>query len=108
MLDMTKYTKIIDKDSQTKLFCCNFGCGTCATFQIDIDDIDPDFTTYTARVLYESLGCIQFPLPLWDRETLEEKRQETIYYDFDADTLEDMIFLLTEAYRQYLIVLEAI
>lgn len=107
-MKMDNYITVQRKNSNTLLLHCNFGCGTYMHFQIDEWDMDTDFPYYTAHAVDTSFSCLQFPLPLWDRETLEEKRANTVYYDFYATTLQDIVHELAEAYKQYLIELEAI
>lgn len=107
-MKMDNYITVQRKNSNTLLLHCDFGCGTYMHFQIDEWDTETDFPYYTAHAVGTSFACLQFPLPLWDRETLEEKRANTVYYDFYATTLQDIVHELVEAYKQYLIELEAI
>lgn len=107
-MDINNYIKVQRKDNNTLLLHCNFGSGTYMHFQIDEWDKDTDFPYYTAHAVDTSFAYIQFPLPLWDRQSLEEKRTNTLYGDFYATTLQDIVHELAEAYKQYLIELEAI
>lgn len=112
-MNIKQYTRLNRINTYVLAFDCYFGTDTQVRFEI-MDNTDPDgFGGYTALVDYDSLPAFariteQRITARLDADTLEEVRQDTIYGDFYADTLEDMVYLLSEAYQQYLICLELI
>ena len=112
-MNMKQYTRLNRINACVLVFDCYFGTDTQVRFEI-MDNTDPNgFGGYTALVDYDSLPAFAHITEQWitarlDADALEEIRQDTIYGDFYADTLEDMVCLLSEAYQQYLICLELI
>lgn len=107
-MNMKQYTRLNRLNACVLAFDCYFGTDTQVRFEI-MDNTDPDgFGGYTALVDYDSLPAFADITEYWiatrlDADILEEIRQDTIYGDFYADTLEDMANLLGKAYQQYLI-----
>lgn len=112
-MEMKNYTTLTRRNAiALDLHCCF--CGDADVhFDIWEHDTDTDFPYYTALVDYDKLPGLSdmydaLLVARLDDECLKEIRQETIFYDFHGDTLDDLIYLLHEAYEQYLICLELI